>query len=795
VTINDNGIVTKRDLGSNFMVSESDINGSTTRAAACLSRLRELNPNVIVDIDLTSLGSNFDNLKNYSILVITEFQSKEFVETANHFCRENKIGFIYSAALGLCGFTFVDFCDEFIVDDENGEEVSHYVVTGVSKNCPGIVTVDHSKPLSLSHGDYVTFKEILGMTELNESPPRPVRVLSPYTFTIEDTSKFADYVAGGIVDQVKVPRPMFFRPLKECFENVYSEECHTSPIDMTKNGRNELLHLCFLSLHEFYKLHSRLPGLNSELDAKELLEIVRKIYTISSDRKRDWAEGLSIEEKVITYVSLYCQAQLPPVCSFLGGIVAQEICKYTGFHTPIYQWLWFDFFECLGTNEISTLVKTTVKDSRYYEQISVFGEDVHKKLSELKVFLVGIGALGSEFLKLFSLMGVSCGDSGELVATDNDIIETSNLNRMFLFRQSDIGKMKSKIAIDRVKQINPSANYKERVLKLEKETDKVFTDDFWRQQDVIFTAVDNIETRRFVDKKITLFSKAMIDTGTLGTKAHSQVIIPNRTSSYNDMQDFMTNMAICTLHNFPSLIEHCIEWGRDEFTGYFFNRIKEINNLMEDFYYQYEIYCKTLDFDGLKMKINDIVNIASIGINKDFRKCVEYGVTTFIDTFDYRIRRLLIKYPLDLINTDGSKFWSGSKTPPNPVNLDLNDPMHMLYIKSFSMLMAIALSVESSEDVTIIKEVAGRVRKKTIEYDTNKKQSSTTLTYEEQKEKNQMKEYLFSLLRENKNKLVLNEIKFDKDNDSNYHVDFIRAAANVRAQNYKITEVRIYIIT
>lgn len=36
-------------------------------------------------------------------------------------------------------------------------------------------------------------------------------------------------------------------------------------------------------------------------------------------------------------------------------------------------------------------------------------------------------------------MGVGCSKSGQIVITDIDHIEHSNLNRQFLFRHSDIG--------------------------------------------------------------------------------------------------------------------------------------------------------------------------------------------------------------------------------------------------------------------------------------------------------------------------------------------------------------------
>ena len=58
--------------------------------------------------------------------------------------------------------------------------------------------------------------------------------------------------------------------------------------------------------------------------------------------------------------------------------------------------------------------------------------------------MVGVGALGCEYLKMLCLMG-ACTD-GKLTITDDDIIEMSNLNRQFLFRKSDIGYSKAERA-------------------------------------------------------------------------------------------------------------------------------------------------------------------------------------------------------------------------------------------------------------------------------------------------------------------------------------------------------------
>jgi ubiquitin-activating enzyme E1 len=49
-------------------------------------------------------------------------------------------------------------------------------------------------------------------------------------------------------------------------------------------------------------------------------------------------------------------------------------------------------------------------------------------------------------------------------------------------------------------------------------TEAVFTDAFWAAQDVVVNALDNIEARKYVDRKCIAHSRPMLDSGTLGTK-------------------------------------------------------------------------------------------------------------------------------------------------------------------------------------------------------------------------------------------------------------------------------------
>ena len=72
------------------------------------------------------------------------------------------------------------------------------------------------------------------------------------------------------------------------------------------------------------------------------------------------------------------------------------------------------------------------------------------KLLKANVIVVGAGALGNEALKLLALMGV-----GRVHIVDFDTIEISNLTRMVLFNEKDVGRNKAEVAAERTRQLNP----------------------------------------------------------------------------------------------------------------------------------------------------------------------------------------------------------------------------------------------------------------------------------------------------------------------------------------------------
>ncbi len=195
--------------------------------------------------------------------------------------------------------------------------------------------------------------------------------------------------------------------------------------------------------------------------------------------------------------------------------------------------------------------------------------------------MVGAGALGCEYVKAFALMGIGCGPEGLVHCTDNDNIEVSNLNRQFLFRKNHVGHSKSKTACSIAQEINQNLKIEAYTTYVDPSTESVFNDQFWESLDFVVNAVDNIKARLYVDARCVWYEKPLLESGTLGTKANSQMIVPHKTLCYGDSQDPPEEaIPMCTMRNFPNLIEHCIEWGRDSFNTMFVNRAQDTLNFI-----------------------------------------------------------------------------------------------------------------------------------------------------------------------------------------------------------------------
>ena len=834
VSIYDPNITKINDLTSNFYLTKIDYKNKIRRDEAVIKKLSQLNPHVETKV---MKGDNiYENIKKnvineetkYSVVLISEYIQREEIIKINELCRNNGIGFIYTALLGIYTFCFVDFGDKFYIDDERGEDPLNYCIKSISKGKKGTVKIDTTAgKIKLRNGDQVTFKEIEGMTELNNCNPRNITFLSFDTVEIGDTSMFSDYKSGGIMIEVKIKKEINFKNLDYRFEIPY-ENNNNKPKqnDFSKNNSNEIVHIGLLSLNKFFKEKNMLPELNNKEHANILISYGKEIYKKKKNENLFWINELEEEmeeeedeeffdfykilEKTLLKLSLWARAEISPLASFMGGISAQEIVKFIGKYRPINQWIWFDFSEAvenLGDN-----IERKLQNERYDDQIAIFGNKIQEELQKTNIFIIGAGALGCEFMKTFALMGISTKKDNKIIITDNDNIEISNLNRQFLYRNIDIGKSKSIIACNAIKKINLDLNCYAKSEKVGIETEGVFNEKFWESQDYIINAVDNLESRIYISDQSFIFKKILIDSGTLGTIANSQVIIPYKTIKYSEPEkedDEQERIAMCTLRNYPTLITHCIEWARDLFEGYF---IKIINNL-KLFYENKEKYYEQLnkeycdDYEIQSKELEKIIKYSKLIINHNYDDCLEIAYDEYIKKFNNDIIQILTDNPIDSLNEDGTKFWSSNKRPPIPLPFDKKNELIILYIKKYADILANSLSIQSNySNEYIINKCMTFKRDKFIPIIKNKpKKNRYTLNDEKkQLEKIQRKKDIEKRLKQKKdnfekiknysndisfqNKILnnFNALELNLDNDNNGHLNFLYAASNLRATNFRI---------
>ncbi len=69
-------------------------------------------------------------------------------------------------------------------------------------------------------GDYVQFKEVEGMTELNSLPPTKITTIDGFSFKLDiDSTSFSAYTRQGLVENIKVPLKVVYHSLKQSLHN------------------------------------------------------------------------------------------------------------------------------------------------------------------------------------------------------------------------------------------------------------------------------------------------------------------------------------------------------------------------------------------------------------------------------------------------------------------------------------------------------------------------------------------------------------------------------------------------
>ncbi|MFB7252254.1 ThiF family adenylyltransferase [Microbacterium sp. NPDC056234] len=78
------------------------------------------------------------------------------------------------------------------------------------------------------------------------------------------------------------------------------------------------------------------------------------------------------------------------------------------------------------------------------------GEDGQRRLFAARVCVVGAGGLGSPALLYLASAGI-----GTICIVDDDVVDTSNLQRQVLFGVADVGRLKGHVAAERIRAVSP----------------------------------------------------------------------------------------------------------------------------------------------------------------------------------------------------------------------------------------------------------------------------------------------------------------------------------------------------
>ncbi len=548
-------------------------------------------------------------------------------------------------------------------------------MSSITTSIPPLVTVMDEQRHGMSTGDTVIFNKICGMVEL-EGKEFEIRDKGPFSFELLDcdATKFLHFVSG-YVNQVKKPSVLSFKCLEE---SIQSPEPFVET-DFAKFGRPTVLHTAFCGLDTFYAQYGRLPSPGNMSDASAVLACTKANphgMTIDGDG----------EEAIVLALGRTAAGSLTQICAAIGGIVGQEALKAcSGKFTPLQQWLYLDAAEALPDTPLSE-EEVAPLGCRYDGQIAVFGQTLQRKLGMLNLFLVGAGAIGCEALKSWAMMGIAC-EGGTCHVTDMDYIEKSNLSRQFLFRESDIGHSKSSTAAKAAVGMNPSFNIIPYELKCDSTTENVFNDDFYASLSGVCTALDNVEARLYVDQKCVFYRKPMFESGTLGAKGNTQLVVPYLTENYGASRDPPEkSIPVCTLRNFPNKIEHTLQWARDWFEGALKQKPDDVNQYLGSSDFMQRLATQT------NTKLDTLKNIEeSLGSSRPttYTHCVAWARLQFQDLFYNSVAQLLYNFPPGTTTSAGTPFWIGAKRAPMPIVFDPNDPVHIDFISSASNLRAV----------------------------------------------------------------------------------------------------------
>ncbi len=139
-------------------------------------------------------------------------------------------------------------------------------------------------------------------------------------------------------------------------------------------------------------------------------------------------------------------------------------------------------------------------------------------IKNTNVLVVGAGGLGGYICSSLIRLGIK-----NITIIDDDNFELSNLNRQIFSTTKTVNKSKVKVTKEKLLEINPNAIIKILQMKYDKTINKTL----YPSIDIVFDAVDNIETKLLLEHHCSIYNKPLIHGAIGGWYGQIGIILPN----------------------------------------------------------------------------------------------------------------------------------------------------------------------------------------------------------------------------------------------------------------------------
>jgi len=228
---------------------------------------------------------------------------------------------------------------------------------------------------------------------------------------------------------------------------------------------------------------------------------------------------------------------------------------------------------------------------------------------------------------------------------------------------------------------------------------------------------------------------------------------------------------MCILHNFPNNINHTIQWARDRFEGFFKTEIEPVKSYKE----QGEKYIESLRKDSVVTLLESlrlIVQNGIVNVPKTVEDCIKWAREKYDDSFVNTIQKMITNFPEDAVTDEGIPFWHAPKRFPHIFKFNADNQWARDFIITATLLRAEIYGIKVDMKPEDIINYAKTLKEKPEEEKQNKDPDV------------EIKE-LTDILNGKEIPTVI-PVEFEKDDDTNHHIEFITACSNLRAENYCI---------